>query len=66
MIQITEDHKPSEVKEKNRILAAGGKVYQSNNVNNIKGTNIVGPMRVLPGRLSVSELPTKFDKAVYI
>jgi len=24
---ISEDHKPSELKEKNRILAAGGKVY---------------------------------------
>lgn len=50
------DHKPSEISEKNRILAAGGKVYQSNTINpaNMRGPPVLGPMRVLPGRLSVS------------
>jgi len=54
---ISLDHKPSELSEKNRIIKAGGKVYQSNamNPNGIRGAPpILGPMRVLPGRLSVS------------
>jgi len=51
------DHKPGELSEKNRIIGAGGKVYQSNtqNPNAPRGAPpILGPMRVLPGRLSVS------------
>ena len=54
---ISQDHKPSELSEKNRIIKAGGKVYQSNamNPNGIRGAPpLLGPMRVLPGRLSVS------------
>ena len=30
---ISKDHKPSEASEKNRIIKAGGKVYQSNIMN---------------------------------
>ena len=51
------DHKPGEVGEKNRIIKAGGKVYQSNAMggNPMRpGPPILGPERVLPGRLSVS------------
>ncbi len=55
-ISMSYDHKPSEQAEKNRIIAAGGKVYQSNamNPNAPRGLPILGPMRVMPGRLSVS------------
>ena len=31
-IQISNDHKPSEENEKQRILRAGGQVYQNNNI----------------------------------
>ncbi len=54
--EITIDHKPNEINEKDRILKNGGKVYQSqtplnnNNLNQI----LIGPFRVFPGRLSVS------------
>lgn len=51
---ISDDHKPSELPEKTRIIAAGGSVYQSSGITNAKGNVIVGPFRVLPGRLSVS------------
>lgn len=53
---ISKDHKPGELGEKNRIIQAGGKVYQSNaNAMNPRGgPPILGPERVLPGRLSVS------------
>ena len=53
---ISRDHKPSEVSEQKRIIAGGGKVYQSNAMaqGNIRGPALVGPMRVMPGRLSVS------------
>ena len=55
MSSITEDHKPSEINEKNRVIRGGGKVYQSNAMNAIRGgPPILGPMRVMPGRLSVS------------
>jgi protein phosphatase PTC2/3 len=57
-VSMTLDHKPSEQSEKNRIIAAGGKVYQSNamNPNAPRGLPILGPMRVMPGRLSVSRI----------
>jgi len=53
---ISFDHKPNEPDEKNRIIKAGGKVYQSNAMNpNLQGAQpILGPFRVFPGRLSVS------------
>ena len=58
--EITIDHKPNEIKEKNRIIKNGGKVYQSqtplnnNNNNNTINQILIGPYRVFPGRLSVS------------
>lgn len=54
--QLSRDHKPSDEKEQMRIFEAGGKVYQNKNTNIVDqhGRKIVPPVRVLPGRLSVS------------
>lgn len=58
---ISIDHKPCSVTEQQRIAAAGGRVYSSSQiipahiVGNGQGSmRIQGPMRVIPGRLSVS------------
>jgi len=53
---ITNDHKPSEESERKRIIKAGGQVYQNNNIMlaGPGGPVTQGPVRVLPGRLSVS------------
>jgi serine/threonine protein phosphatase PrpC len=63
---LTNDHKPNEEGENRRILANGGKVYQTQtpakllNMPNIIPSNtnpnqvLIGPYRVFPGRLSVS------------
>jgi len=57
---VTEDHKPSNEKEKNRIIQNGGQVYQTQTPINtteddiLNGHILLGPYRVLPGRLSVS------------
>ena len=59
-IVVTEDHKPNNEREKNRIIESGGQVYQtqtpiSGAENDIlNGQILLGPYRVLPGRLSVS------------
>ncbi|KRX10914.1 Protein phosphatase 2C (PP2C)-like domain [Pseudocohnilembus persalinus] len=61
--QLTRDHKPSDDKEKIRILNSGGNVYQSKvphfQYSSLKYKNqqqqvLVGPVRILPGRLSIS------------
>ena len=58
---VTRDHKPNYSYEKERITKNGGIIYQSQNKINIedknkilKGKILLGPYRVLPGRLSVS------------
>jgi serine/threonine protein phosphatase PrpC len=53
---VTNDHKPSEEAEKKRIFKAGGSVYQNNNIllAGPGGPVTQGPVRVMPGRLSVS------------
>ena len=53
---VTEDHKPSSDKEKERIKKAGGQIYQSPSLIPIyqNGKKVDLPWRVLPGRLSVS------------
>ena len=65
---ITKDHKPSNEEEKKRIIQGGGEVYQTqtpinnmisteneaNNDINLNNQILIGPFRVLPGRLSVS------------
>ncbi|CAD8056757.1 unnamed protein product [Paramecium sonneborni] len=48
---LSMDHKP-EI-EKSRIERGGGKLYQTHGLNE-DGQDIVGPIRVMPGRLSVS------------
>ena len=59
-VEITEDHKPNNPREKNRIIKNGGQVYQSQTVisgtekESLNGQILFGPFRVLPGRLSVS------------
>lgn len=50
---ISKDHKPEADSERERILAAGGKIYQSV-VKTKSGHTILGPHRIDPGKLSVS------------
>ena len=60
---LSRDHKPSEINEYTRIIKSGGQVYQTTTAQSIDDPKkeqatepeyIVGPIRVLPGRLSVS------------
>ena len=59
-IEVTKDHKPNSPDELKRIKKFGGNIYQSETVitnvsnPNIDGKILIGPYRVLPGRLSVS------------
>ena len=52
----TEDHKPNSIIEKERIIKAGGNVYQTTSIFPLyqNGKQIEVPWRVFPGRLSVS------------
>jgi protein phosphatase 2C family protein 2/3 len=50
---LTRDHKPADELEQKRISAAGGEIYQTAAPVS-KSEMIIGPYRVLPGRLSVS------------
>eukprot|EP00357_Protocruzia_adherens_P027163 CAMPEP_0114995738 /NCGR_PEP_ID=MMETSP0216-20121206/13908_1 /TAXON_ID=223996 /ORGANISM="Protocruzia adherens, Strain Boccale" /LENGTH=676 /DNA_ID=CAMNT_0002359837 /DNA_START=319 /DNA_END=2349 /DNA_ORIENTATION=+ len=57
---LSRDHKPLDELENRRIIEGGGKIYQTqtaaprSNFPNSKREYILGPHRVLPGRLSVS------------
>ena len=57
---VSRDHKPDCELERKRIHAAGGKVYRTQTFakaaasKNEKDLYVQGPMRVFPGRLSVS------------
>jgi len=58
---LTKDHKPTDPFESKRILENGGKIYRAQtpinpnpNMKLNKENMILGPYRVLPGRLSVS------------
>ena len=53
---MSNDHKPSEEAERKRIIKAGGQIYQNNNIMlaGPGGPVTQGPVRVIPGRLSVS------------
>ena len=52
---LSRDHKPSDIREQDRILSAGGKIYRTEmtKLDNQKD-KIIGPLRILPGKLSVS------------
>lgn len=52
---LSRDHRPSDSREQERVLSAGGKIYRTEmtRVEN-KGDRIIGPLRILPGKLSVS------------
>lgn len=58
---MTRDHKPDDEMEKNRIQAAGGKIYRTQTFAKAaqhpgeKDLYVQGPLRVFPGRLSVSK-----------
>ena len=58
-IVVTKDHKPNSPNEMLRIKKNGGNIYQSqtliNNLENsfLNGKILIGPYRVIPGRLSV-------------
>ena len=58
-IAVTQDHKPNSPTELMRIKNNGGNIYQSQTVINnleysiLNGKILIGPYRVLPGRLSV-------------
>jgi protein phosphatase 2C family protein 2/3 len=65
VVPLSNDHKPMDEDEHQRIMKAGGKIYQSQIPQTLRpafgsanspGMNrvILGPHRVLPGRLSVS------------
>lgn len=61
-IALSQDHKPSEKEEYLRIIKAGGNIYQTTTLTKtvVDGKTeeselMVGPIRVLPGRLSVSK-----------
>lgn len=58
---MSQDHRPDRKIEQDRITKNGGHIYQTQSVANvpdekggIKSQTIVGPLRVFPGRLSVS------------
>ena len=59
-IEVTKDHKPNSPNEVKRIKRYGGNIYQTetaiNNASNpnLDGKILIGPYRVVPGRLSVS------------
>jgi protein phosphatase 2C family protein 2/3 len=58
---LTRDHKPDDELEKQRIQLAGGKIYRTQtfakpgNGPGEKDIYVQGPIRVFPGRLSVSK-----------
>ena len=59
-LEVTKDHKPNSPTEIIRIKKNGGNIYQSQTVItntenlDLNGKILIGPYRVLPGRLSVS------------
>lgn len=58
-IPLSIDHKPSHSKERKRIQESGGQIYQTATIASMSDNSsmpeiIIGPIRVFPGRLSVS------------
>jgi len=54
---LSRDHRPTDIKEQDRVIAAGGKIYRTEMVpihEKSKEEKILGPLRIYPGKLSVS------------
>jgi len=61
IVDMSQDHRPERKSEQERITQNGGHIYQTQSVASVpdqngvlKNQTIVGPLRVFPGRLSVS------------
>jgi protein phosphatase 2C family protein 2/3 len=52
--KLSRDHKPDDEDEKKRIYSKGGEVYKARLNSKLDNGVILGPSRVLPGRLAVS------------
>lgn len=73
IIELSQDHRPDRKIEKDRISQNGGHIYQTQSVGkapdqngNLVTQTLLGPLRVFPGRLSVSrtfgDIEAKFTK----
>ena len=53
---LSRDHRPIDTKEQLRIFSRGGKIYRTEmtRIKEEQGEPIIGPLRILPGKLSVS------------
>ena len=54
---LSRDHRPTDIKEQERVMAAGGKIYRTEMMpinEKSKEEKILGPLRIYPGKLSVS------------
>ena len=60
---LTKDHKPNDPGERSRIERNGGRIYQST-AQITPEQKIMGPFRILPGRLSVSRSLGDFEAKV--
>lgn len=60
---LTKDHKPNDPGERSRIERSGGRIYQSS-AQISPDQKIMGPFRILPGRLSVSRSLGDFEAKI--
>jgi protein phosphatase PTC2/3 len=60
---LTKDHKPNDPNERQRIERSGGRIYQST-AQISPDQQILGPFRILPGRLSVSRSFGDFEAKI--
>jgi|JI9StandDraft_1071089.scaffolds.fasta_scaffold663044_2 protein phosphatase PTC2/3 len=55
---LSRDHRPSDIREQERILSKGGRIYRTEmvrpGIESDPRDKIVGPLRIFPGKLSVS------------
>eukprot|EP00347_Sterkiella_histriomuscorum_P014758 403359647 len=62
IIELSRDHKPNDDRERKRIIESGGQIYHRTATTNADAKDpskkeiVVGPLRVLPGRISVSRI----------
>lgn len=60
---LSKDHKPNDVGERQRIEKSGGRIYQST-AQISPEQKVLGPFRILPGRLSVSRSFGDFEAKI--